>query len=96
MQYRAVVFDLYETLLTVFEQEPYYSQQMARDIGVTQETFCGFWHQYENSRTIGSCSLEAALRGTLQRLGLMQEQTLRMMMQKRLQDQDRIFSSIKP
>lgn len=92
---KAVVFDMYQTLITVFDRRPYYSAQMALDVGVPTEEFRKYWHSYENDRTLGKCDLLGALRGTMHALGLPEAMADRLY-EKRIQDQHRIFSCIQP
>jgi len=93
---KAVVFDMYETLITVFDQRPYYSAEMAKDVGVTTASFRRYWRSYEEARTLGRCDLTEALSGTLSSLGIRDEAILHQMVMKRLADQRRIFASIHP
>lgn len=93
---RAVIFDMYETLVTVFEARPYYSAEMARDAGVPLDRFRQYWRSFEAERTLGRCGLEEALRGTLQPLGVYTPELLEQLRSKRLTDQARIFSAARP
>lgn len=36
---KAVIFDMYETLITLFESPAYFSTQMAEDAGIQEEDF---------------------------------------------------------
>lgn len=40
---KAVIFDMYETLITLFESPVYFSTQMAEDAGITEEDFQNSW-----------------------------------------------------
>lgn len=94
---RAVIFDMYETLITVFNGgKPYYSEAMAADAGVPLADFRAFWRSTEQARTLGTCDLPAALRMTLDGLGIQDQALLNRMVGKRLADQTRIFSGIRP
>ena len=94
--FSAVVFDMYETLVTVFDRRPYYSEMMAEDAGVPVEQYREHWHHYENIRTVGGCDLAEAVRGTLKELGISREDLTDLIVRKRLADQDRVFGSIRP
>jgi len=93
---KAVIFDVYETLVTVFDTKPYYSAVMAGDAGAGVEEFRKYWRSYEDARTIGKCDLSTALSGTLASLGIHDEELLSRMLQKRLDDQKRVFSAVRP
>ncbi len=60
---RAVVFDMYETLITHYHGKSplYFSPQMAEDAGVLLEEFQEIWRGKEQERTMGKLSLEDTL-----------------------------------
>lgn len=64
---RAVVFDMYETLITHYhgKSQLYFSPQMAEDAGVLLEKFQSVWRGKEQERTVGKLSLEDTLREIL-------------------------------
>ena len=93
---RAVIFDMYETLITVFDVPPYYSAAMAADAGVTAEQFREYWRGYEHSRSVGACTLTDAVAGTLRCLGVYRDDLVRTITEKRLADQRRIYACIRP
>lgn len=61
---RAVIFDMYETLITHYHGKSplYFSPQMAEDAGVLLEKFQAVWRGKEKERTVGELSLEDTLR----------------------------------
>lgn len=60
---RAVIFDMYETLITHYHGNGplYFSPQMAAEAGVLIEKFQEIWRGKEYERTIGKISLEETL-----------------------------------
>ena len=58
---RAVIFDMYETLVTQFESPLYYGTQIARDLGVSAEIFLPDWRKTEEDRAIGKQTFEAVM-----------------------------------
>lgn len=58
---RAVIFDMYETLITHYECPLYFSNEMAYDAGVTREQFIKYWYPLEYDRSIGKITLEEAI-----------------------------------
>ena len=58
---KAVVFDMYETLITLFESPVYFGTQMAIDAGIDEEDFQKIWKTSEGDRTIGKVTLEELL-----------------------------------
>ena len=40
---KAVIFDMYETLITLFDSPLYFGTQMAADAGIAEEKFQKIW-----------------------------------------------------
>ena len=55
---KAVIFDMYETLITLFESPLYFGTQIAYDAGIEEEKFQEMWRTAEADRTIGKITLE--------------------------------------
>ena len=49
---KAVIFDMYETLITHYESPLYFGTQMAHDAGIEEEIFLETWHSSEEDRTL--------------------------------------------
>ena len=58
---QAVIFDMFETLITQYHSPLYFGAQMAEDAGISEEKFQALWRPTEHERTIGKLSLEEAL-----------------------------------
>lgn len=61
MQYKAVVFDLFETLITEWGHKKYTKNEMCADLGVERAEFDVFWDEKEQDRYIGSMSFEDSI-----------------------------------
>ena len=55
---KAVIFDMYETLITHYNSPLYFGTQMAMDAGISEEAFQSLWRPMESDRTIGKITLE--------------------------------------
>ena len=66
---RAVIFDMYETLITHYRCPLYFSAEMAADAGLPAEDFQRLWHATEEARTTGRLTLEDALADILRAQG---------------------------
>lgn len=66
---RAVIFDMFETLVTLFEGRTYFSENIAEDFGMPVAEFRDAWHATETDRTIGRYTLEEGLAESLKMLG---------------------------
>lgn len=58
---KAVIFDMYETLITLFESPAYFGTQIAEDMGINEIVFRKTWDGMEEKRSIGKISLEEVL-----------------------------------
>ena len=66
---RAVIFDMYETLITHYRCPLYFSAQMAADAGIPAVDFQRLWRATEEDRTTGRLTLEDALADILRAHG---------------------------
>ena len=66
---KAVIFDMFETLVTLFTGRTYFSEHIAADLGQPIEAFRKCWHETEIDRTLGKYSMEEGLAITLKNLG---------------------------
>ena len=66
---RAVIFDMYETLITHYRCPMYFSAQMAADAGIPAVDFQRLWRATEEDRTTGRLTLEDALADILRAHG---------------------------
>ncbi len=55
---KAVIFDMYETLITLFESSLYMGEQIAEEIGISETKFREIWNPSDADRTIGKRTLE--------------------------------------
>ena len=50
---KAVIFDMFETLVTHFESPVYMAKQICADIGVAEAKFREIWDTTDEDRTLG-------------------------------------------
>lgn len=58
---RAVIFDMYETLITHYNSPLYFSGEMAADAGIPLDIFRKTWRETDYARTVGEVTLEQVL-----------------------------------
>lgn len=63
---QAVIFDMYETLITHYRSPLYFGAQMAADARIKEEAFQVLWQQTEIARTIGKLTFEDVIENILQ------------------------------
>lgn len=56
MKYKAVIFDLFETLITEWGHKKYTKNEMCSDLGIEREQFDRYWDEKEQDRYIGKIS----------------------------------------
>ena len=63
---KAVIFDMYETLVTMFRCPGYKGADIARDIGIPEAKFREVWDTSDSDRTLGLKSFEEVIRYALE------------------------------
>jgi putative hydrolase of the HAD superfamily len=58
---KAVIFDMFETLVTHFESPIYMAKQISDDIGIAEQKFREIWDSTGDDRTLGKSSLEEVI-----------------------------------
>ena len=91
MLIKAVIFDMYETLITHYECPLYFSAEMAADAGIPEEKFRKSWRETETERTIGNLSLEEILERILRENNSYSEEKLKYIAAKRIYTKEETF-----
>ncbi len=91
---KAVIFDMFETLVTLFEGKTYFGENIAADTGIDPEVFRKEWHSIENDRSTGKLSIEEGLEIVLKRLGVYSKEKVALACSNRLLSLDDTFSNI--
>lgn len=73
---RAVIFDLYETLITHYNSPLYFGSAMAKDAGIEEDRFYEIWHSTEHDRTVGKITFEEVIEKILRENGRYSEDLL--------------------
>lgn len=91
---KAVIFDMYETLITHYESPLYFGAQMASDAGIAEEKFRELWTPTEKDRTIGKISLEEILEKILRENKCYSESKMNFIVKKRIQAKEEVFEHL--
>ena len=91
---KAVIFDMFETLVTLFTGRTYFGEDLAADTGADLFTFRKEWHAIEKDRSIGKYTIEEGLELVLKRLGLYSEDKVKQCAAKRREALEDTFSAI--
>lgn len=91
---KAVVFDMFETLVTLFEGRTYFGEDIAADVGADLTAFRKEWHSVEKDRSTGKYTIEEGLKIVLERLGIYSEEKVKNAAYKRREALTDTFSAI--
>lgn len=92
----AVIFDMYETLITLFESPVYFGKQIAEDLGVDEKAFRGRWNVMNAERSTGKISLEQILELIVRENDCYDEDVLKKVIEKRRAVKRESFHHIHP
>lgn len=93
---RAVIFDMFETLITHYQSPLYFGAQMARDAGIPEEDFQRLWRTTEYDRSIGKVTFEEVLERILRENQCYSEALLRRITEKRVEAKRACFRHLHP
>ncbi len=88
---RAIIFDMFETLITHYQSPPYFGTQMAEDAGIPEDQFQALWHPTEHKRSIGELTLEEVLEMILRESNCYSETIHKKMVEKRIASKEECF-----
>ena len=91
---KAVIFDMFETLVTLFVGRTYFSEDIAKDLGVPLQDFRREWHATEKDRTLGRLTMAEGVSIALKKLGIYSEENVKLICQKRLDALGDTFANI--
>ena len=59
---KAIIFDMFETLVTHYESPLYMAKQICADIGISEAKFREIWNTTDEDRTLGKKRLKKSLK----------------------------------
>lgn len=93
---KAVIFDMFETLITHYNSPLYFSEEMAADAGISGEEFRALWRPAESDRTVGKITLEELVEHVLWENGVYSEDVKERIVQKRMAAKKECFAHLHP
>lgn len=91
---KAVIFDMFETLVSLFEGRTYFGEHIAADVGADPAEFRKEWHSIEKDRSIGTYTIEEGLEVVLKKLGIYTPEKVKLAAQGRIDSLTDTFNSI--
>lgn len=91
---KAVIFDMFETLVTHYKAPLYFGKEIADDLDIDTSDFLKMWNECEEDRTIGKIDLESLLSDILQRFNKYSPDAINFVTQKRIAAKKKCFENI--
>lgn len=88
---KAVIFDMFETLITHYDSPLYFGAQMAADAGIPLERFQALWRPTEHDRSIGKMTVDEAVEMILRENNCYSEEMLKELVGKRIAAKEECF-----
>lgn len=93
---KAAIFDMFETLITLFESPVYFGPQIAADAGIPEDRFLALWTSTEHDRTIGKFTLEQALENIFKECDCYSGELVKTIAEKRKESKKECFNHLHP
>ena len=89
---KAVVFDMFETLVSIFSGDTYFSEHIASDLNIPVEVFRTVWHDTEKGRSSGKYTIPETIKICLEKLGCYSEESVQLVVGHRRKNLEGVFA----
>lgn len=97
MKYKAVIFDLFETLITEWGHKKYTKNELCSDLRIEREIFDLYWNEKEKERMTGKISFADSVLYVCEKCGKqIDHSTLSYIMDKRINTKSVCFEYVNP
>ena len=93
---KAVIFDMFETLITHYNSPVYFGTQMAMDAGIPAEEFLPMWRSTEQERTLGIYTVDEVVADILKQTSRYGEELVNLIVDKRKNVTKNCFQNLHP
>lgn len=93
---KAVIFDMFETLATLWNSEPYMGKEMSEDVGIEESKFREIWDATNSERAIGAKTFEEVMEQILKANNRYSEELLHKLVSKRYAAKVKVFEYLHP
>jgi len=93
---KAVIFDMYETLITHYDCPLYFGAEMANDAQIPVENFLSIWRLTEFERTVGKLKFEDVITMILKENNCFSDALLKKIVEKRMATKEECFRHLHP
>lgn len=91
---KAVIFDMFETLISHYRCPLYFSEQMAEDSGIPYDDFLKLWRKTEALRTTGKLTFDDIIERILRENGVYSREVFEKIIRKRTETKYRCFENM--
>lgn len=91
---KAVIFDMYETLITHYKCPLYFSEEMARDVSTDCTKFKRLWRSTDYERTVGLMTFDDAIKDILVECGCYTKENLEKIVRNRIKTKEECFRTM--
>lgn len=97
MKYKAVLFDLFETLITEWGHKKYTKREMSFDLGIDSEKFDLYWDEKEEERYLGKINFTDSILYVMEKCGKhIDGPALSQIVDKRVETKSQCFEYVNP
>ena len=93
---KAIIFDMFETLVTHYESPLYMAKQICVDVGISEAKFREIWNPTDKDRTLGKKTLEEVIEAILRANNRYSRELFDLIIQKRKRSKTECFRHIHP
>lgn len=91
---KAVIFDMFETLITHYQSPLYFGAQMAEDAGIPEKDFLKLWRATEGDRSVGKLTFEETVELILRENSCYSQELLDRITAKRVKAKEECFEHL--
>lgn len=97
MKYKAVIFDLFETLVTEWGHKKYTKKEMCADLGIEKDTFDIYWKEKGSDRYLGNINFEDSILYVFEKCEKqVEKETIAKVIDERIRTKAECFAHIDP
>lgn len=89
---KAVIFDMFETLVSIFSGDTYFSEHIAADLNIPIEDFRPVWRATDKARSSGQCTIAEVMKICLENLGCYSEESVQLIVDHRRENLEGVFA----
>ena len=91
---KAVIFDMFETLVTHYRTGFYFGENIAKDMGISEKKFREIWDTTDDDRTIGKLTFEDTIKMIMEANGISSEEILKTIVENRVFFKRKVFAQL--